>query len=75
MTENTVQLVSLERLQLQQMIMGFRTTQLLHVAAPGGAIGHVSRAVDVDDAPAGAGDEDSPAGRPLDDASVVYSIP
>jgi hypothetical protein len=33
MTENTVQLVSLERLQLQQMIMGFRTTQLLHVAA------------------------------------------
>ena len=33
MTENTIQLVSLERLQLQQMIMGFRTTQLLHVAA------------------------------------------
>ena len=33
MTENTVQLVSLERLQLQQMIMGFRTTQLLHIAA------------------------------------------
>lgn len=33
MTENTVQLVRLERLQLQQMIMGFRTTQLLHVAA------------------------------------------
>jgi hypothetical protein len=28
-----VQLVSLERLQLLQMIMGFRTTQLLHVAA------------------------------------------
>jgi O-methyltransferase domain len=33
MTENTVQLVNLERLQLQQMIMGFRVTQLLHVAA------------------------------------------
>lgn len=33
MTENTVQLVSLERMQLQEMIMGFRTTQLLHVAA------------------------------------------
>jgi hypothetical protein len=33
MTESTVQLVSLERLQLQHMIMGFRTTQLLHVAA------------------------------------------
>jgi O-methyltransferase domain/Dimerisation domain len=31
--ENTVQLVSLERLQLLQMIMGFRVTQLLHVAA------------------------------------------
>ena len=32
MTENTVQLVSLERLQLLQMIMGFRTTQLLQSA-------------------------------------------
>jgi hypothetical protein len=31
--ENTVQLVSLERLHLLQMIMGFRATQLLHVAA------------------------------------------
>ena len=33
MSDSTVRLVSLERLQLQQMIMGFRTTQLLHVAA------------------------------------------
>lgn len=41
MTQDTVQLVGLEQLQLQQMIMGFRTTQLLHVAATLGIADHL----------------------------------